>query len=168
MKHKKGREDEFAEVRQLKQSGMSNAEISRRTGVPPNTVTRWCPEYVRHREHPYRKDEIITDNPGDSLPDIQVSEEMLRKLIDEKAPAPVVIQMAQIVAKMRKDWEAGQIRAGQLLSKEAVQRLCMDFVNVICNEFKDVPGYEDRVGRIVDWLLNCQSGNTQREINRFK
>ncbi|BBO31561.1 hypothetical protein [Lacipirellula parvula] len=168
MTPKKGREDEFAEVRQLKASGMSNAEISRRTGVPPNTVTRWCPEYVRHREHPYRKDEIIVDNPGDSLPEIQVSEEMLAKLIDEKTPAPVIIQMAVHVAKLRKEWEASRIRAGELLSKEAIQRFGIDLVAIVTKEFQDVPDWEERAGRIVAWIQSYQYGNTQREINRFK
>lgn len=166
---KKDRENEYTEVRQLKASGMSNLAISRQTGVPPNTVTRWCPEWIKPRQHPYEPDKLCEDAPGNQLPEIELLEKTLAKMVADNAPGPIIASVAAIIGKLRRDWEAGQIRSGQLLSREAMQSLGQAMVTLFVEHFRDVPGFEERMDRVVQALSPLIEGgrNTQRQVNNL-
>ncbi len=169
MKPKRGREAKYEEVRQLKASGMSNLAISRQTGVPPNTVTRWCPEYVKKRPHPYKSDELVNDEPGNAIHEIELFETLVAKMIAADAPAPIIATMLTQLGKLRKDWEAGQIRSGQLLSREALQSVGRAMVTLFVTHFSDVPDFESRMDRVIQELYPLIDGarNTQRQVNNL-
>ncbi|HMO86477.1 MAG TPA: hypothetical protein PKC18_16320 [Lacipirellulaceae bacterium] len=168
MKPKQGREADYNTVRRLAMSGTPKAEIARVTGVPPNTVSRWTTDYQKIKQHPYNLDEEVLDDPGNAIHEIELYEKLIVKMRAEGVPDPVIGQNLEKLAKMRKDWENGQIRAGNLLSREAALRIGQTIVQLVCEHFGDHPDFGVRIDHVLAGLASLQPANTRREVRNLR
>jgi hypothetical protein len=84
--------------------------------------------------------------------DLSDSIALTKTLIESAANAGqsvLVKDLLNVLANLTKAHRLEQVRAGELLNKNACRRLGRDLAEIVADELQDIPGFEDIVDRVL-------------------
>lgn len=103
--------------------------------------------------------------PDDIAAEIALLRRTLKNAHDKSASPTVIAQLCSTIATMSKTWQAAAIRSDRMLGVATVHRFAEELVKLFMEAFSDIPGYEERVDKVLTQLGSIRVGNDQKTIN---